>query len=355
MAVDYSLTIPSINERPALIRTHTNGSGVDTMYRDAILNLSPQSVNVRTAGNLYSDAYKLTSLTVFSISDIMIRPTYFYVYQPTGRFSNFGRIVFPTVILNEPRDWDITSNSYTCQNTGIYIFTFSVFVDPADIVRTQLNVGSKVYELLREHTNHGMNGGDVLSRTILTTCNAGDTVYATLNGGVIQGRQELTTGLMGFEYIPDPTKTQNIYWSLSRNTEVVNDGVGTADYLFTRLDESSFGLRIDQPFGTLFQAVVCPASGWYYVHLTAVAMPRFRMNLFVAINNERQIAITRKNAWHGDGMDYLGRSAILKCRQGDRMSVQIGGSHAVGRTSSSRGNVYGTTFLGFMLYNDDNL
>ena len=283
----------------------------------------------------------------------MAQPRYFYVYQPNGRYNNFGRINFQRVVLNEPQDWDERLNSYRCQQTGIYVFTFSVFVDPADIVRAQLNVGHKIYELLREHTNHGMNGGDVLSRTILVMCNAGENVYATLNGGVIQGRRELTTGLMGFAYNPKPSRAKNVYWSLSRNTEVVNDATDLTDYLFTRLDVSSFGLRIEQPFGNLYQAVICPSSGWYYVHLTAISMPRFRMNLYVTINGERQIAITRESAWHGDGMDYLGRSAILKCRKDDRISVQIGGGRAVGKTASGNANVYGTTFLGFMLYSDD--
>jgi len=357
MAVDYSLIIPNLSDKPALLRTHNNGSGVDTMYRDAILNVGPGSVFVRSGGSLYSDMYKLTSLTAFSISDTMTDPRYFYVYQPNGLFSSFGRISFQRVVLNEPPDWDEHMNSYRCPETGIYVFTFSVFVDPADIVRAQLNVGNKVYELLREHTNHGMNGGDVLSRTILAMCNAGDTVYATLNGGVIQGRKELTTGLMGFAYNPKRSKAKKVYWSLSRNTEVVNDGTGLIDYLFTRLDVSSFGLRIEQPFGSLYQAVICPSSGWYYVHLTAISMPRFRMNLFVAINGERQIAITRAAAWHGDGIDYLGRSAILRCRKGDRLSVQIGGGRAVGKTASgyANANVYGTTFLGFMLYSDNSL
>ena len=353
MAIDYSIIIPNGNLRPAALRTHTAGTGIDTISRDAILQLNRGNVNVRSGGNLYSDAFKLTSLSAFSISDTMSNPRYFYVYQPSGIFSNFGRIRFPTVLLNQPRDWDSNSDSYRCSQTGIYIFTFSVFVDPADIVRSQLNVGNKVYELLREHTNHGMNGGDVLSRTILTTCNAGDTVFASLNGGVIQGRRELTTGLMGFAYTPNLSKSQNVYWSLSRNTEVVNDGVGLADYLFTRLDEASFGLRIEQRSGNLYRAVVCPASGWYYVHLTAVTMPNFRMNLFVSVNGQRQMSLFRSSAWHNGGMDYMSRSGILRCRQGEQMSVQIGGRQAVGRTSSSRANMYGTTFLGFMLYSDN--
>jgi hypothetical protein len=353
MAIDYSLIIPNSNYRPAVLRTHTAGTGIDTVSRDALLQLNPGEINIRSGGNLYSDAFKLTSVSGFSITDIMENPRYFYVYQPSGIYSNFGTIRFQNIVLNQPQEWDQNTDTYRCSQTGIYVFTFSVFVDPADIVRSQLNVGSKVYELLREHTNHGMNGGDVLSRTILTTCNAGDTVYATLNGGVIQGRRELTTGLMGFAYTPNLSKTQNVYWSLSRNTEVVNDGVGLADYLFTRLDEASFGLRIEQRSGNLYSAVVCPASGWYFVHLTAVTMPNFRMNLFVTKNGQRELAVFRSSAWHNGGMDYMGRSAIITCRQGDQLSVQIGGRQAVGRTSSSRSNMYGTTFLGFMLYSDN--
>jgi len=353
MAIDYSLIIPSGQYRPAVLRTHTSGTGIDTISRDAILQLNTGTVNIRSGGNLYSDAFKLTSMAAFSITDVMTNPRYFYVYQPSGIFSNFGTIRFQNVVLNQPGDWDVNTNQFRCRQTGIYIFTFSVFVDPADIVRSQLNVGNKVYELLREHTNHGMNGGDVLSRTVLTTCNANEIVTASLNGGVIQGRRELTTGLMGFAYTPDSSKTQNVYWSLSRNTEVVNDGVGLADYLFTRLDEASFGLRIEQRSGNLYRAVVCPSSGWYFVHLTAVTMPNFRMNLFVSVNGQRQISVFRSSAWHNGGMDYMGRSAILRCRQGEQMSVQIGGRQAVGRTSSSRSTMYGTTFLGFMLYNDN--
>ena len=56
MAVDYSLVIPNFNQRPALLRTHTNGSGIDTMYRDAILSLNPVPISVRSGGTLYSDA-----------------------------------------------------------------------------------------------------------------------------------------------------------------------------------------------------------------------------------------------------------------------------------------------------------
>lgn len=354
-AVDFSLTFNTDNRRPAVLRTHTTGTGIDTMSREAMFRLLRDSkVLVRSGGALYSDAFKLTSMSAFSISDTMTNPEYFYVYQPDGVFSNIGRMVFQQVLLNNNNGWNPSTNTYRCPQTGVYVFSFSLFVDPGDIVRSQLHVGNKVYELLREHTMHGMNGGDVLSRTVLSTCNQGESVYGNLTGGVIQGRSELTTGLMGFAYTPDRSKATSVYWSMSRNTEVVNDGIGLATYLFTRLDEASFGLDV-QRSGNLYSAVRCPASGWYYVHLTAITMPDFRLNLFISVGGQREVALFRSSAWQDGAMDYMSRSAIIKCASGTLITVEIAGRQAVGRTSSSQNNVYGTTFLGFMLYTDNTI
>ena len=347
----YELSSASAPYMVAISRQHSRNNGFDTLSKDAIVQLGAgATVRVNSQYALYSDVTRQTSLAAFSITDIMGPQAVYFMAGFTSGDAGPGRVPwkFP-VPLDSRGSFSQINNEYTCPVSGIYVFSFGLFVAASTPLHAVLRIvqpqGTTSYELRRTH-QYNAGGGDTLSRSVISPCNAGSRVYVEIISGRVVGSNDYSSSFMGFLY--QPINTSPTLFSVSFDSYFENSQTDRATITvpFNRKNFQEPG-NFNVP-NSQIRELVCPVTGIYYLSLTAVAAPSRLVNLYMDKSGENVGGIYRSSAWQGAFYDTLSRSAIVRCDLGQRFSVRMPVDSAV--AGSSAADVTGTNFWGMLLY-----
>ena len=343
----YQLSSAQSRYGVAISRQHLRNPGYDTMSKDIILQLgSGATVTVNSQYPLYSDVTRQTSLSAFSITDVMGPQAVYFLAGFTSGTAGLGRIAWKTPVpLDSRGTFSQTTSEYTCPVSGMYVFSLGLFAADSSPLHAMIRIpGADSYELRRSH-QYNAGGGDTLSRSVIAFCNANTVVYSEILSGRVVGNNDYSSSFMGFLY--QPVNTSPAMFSVSRSTLFENSQSGgpTITLPFDRknYDTNNFNMP-----NSNIQQIVCPVSGLYYLSLTTVAAPNRLVNVYIERNGENVGGIYRSAAWQGNFYDTLSRSVIVLCQLGQSFRVQMMGNSAV--AGSSGVNIVGTNFWGMLLY-----
>lgn len=310
------------------------------MGRDIIMEL-PSEERLRMQSTqpfgLYSDGEMQTSWGGFSLSESM-RSVVAFSATRTSSWSDFGRISFPSVILNYGGGFSSVTNSFRAPVTGIYYFSFSAGAAPFAGLRAVITTTSGGQcEIWREGTSH--NGYDTLSRTTMLRLNAGEEAWVELRGGLLfsddVGRQ---ISFSGFLYQPVSTP---VAWSVHRTTSWASSGG-------SRLSPVEFQEPLVNVGGAWNQTsyqITIPKAGIYYFQTDVGAVNGRQVNFNMIYNDVRSAADVFRGSIMHNGQDSLGRGIIADMNAGDVIYISASPGTAVYSDSDRQ-----TSFSGFLIY-----
>ena len=188
-----------------ITRTSTAHSSPDTLSRELPTYLSAgNTLHVSSGYRLHSDGDRQTGITIFCLSDSMMRDNLvvFHVARDETFAGYANPVPFNVELYNEGLGYDTASHRFIAPSDGIYYFSFSVGLisgETADFILYKNT--DPVVNLYRAATTH--NGFDTMSRSILLPLEEDDEIYlVNSNGKVAWSSQLYETSFSGFKYEP---------------------------------------------------------------------------------------------------------------------------------------------------------
>lgn len=301
-------------------------------------------------GSTYSDpTYQLTSLSVFSVEDAMVSSAASSaLLATTSEPANTTLVNYaipfqnPVITPTIPGTYSAATYTYTCTQTGPYLFSVSAAVPAGQRALVSLEgVASFFPTMLRSVGAY--NGMTTLSRSYLLQCSANTRVRAVLSYG------RLNTGpadynLLTFLVVPyQPRSVTATSWAVYRST--------VADASSRAIDPMTFDeVNVNQ--GSLYNSnngiVTISTSGYYYLYISAGADER--QSTYMSVKRTRQgqkvtlFAIYR-TATRADGIETLGHGSLQLLEAGDQLNVAAERGYSIYSDAD-----YATSFFGILLY-----
>ena len=247
--------------RPFVYRMSTYHNGFDMMSRDFIYSLTKgRNVYLEPySGYPTSDGLRQTSWSAFLLDNLMYPKIAFCVSATLP--APTGKIDFDVINVNAGNAWNTATDLFTAPRTGVYVFSLncgvgngqsnqvSVYIN--NVQRNGLYLGS---------TTH--NGYDMISRMVVVSLTAGDTVFAGLDLGNLWNDGNVhSTSFAGFLY--EPLDGRKVIWSVHQ-TKSTNGYYG--NFLFDYVS-----LNIGNGWNSTANKFVVPYAGIYQLHLTATS------------------------------------------------------------------------------------
>lgn len=310
-------------------------NGIDSGCRGGILSMalgvSTGIGQSYTNGGLYSDSQRLTSWSMFSVTDTMVYNTSLLSVYATTPSSSYGALPFMSPYVNPqvPESlYNAATKEYTCRPSAqAYFFSMSVGVAAQTTASVQLKVGDLTFEMLRMNT--ATTGTTTLARSVLAPCNFVPALMTLTSGAVIPGLNLIS--FTAFPYARNSSLT-SISWAAYRSTNITIQDTVTYDRWL-----------VQQGVTQSSNTISIPRNGYYYVYISTGIQTRSTVNLSILRNSNVLFGLRRQATDH-NGEDTIGHGIVVVLNQGDILKVQSfsgGYSSATGLHAS---------FFGFLLY-----
>ena len=319
--------------KPSVYRMSTSHNGFDMMSRDFIYSLTKgQNVYLEpSSGNPTSDGLKQTSWSAFLLDNLMYPKIAFCVSATLPTQSS--KIDFDVINVNAGNAWNTATDLFTAPRTGVYVFSLncgagngqfnqvSVYIN--NVQRNGLYLGS---------TTH--NGYDMISRMVVVSLTAGDTVFAGLDLGNLWNDGNVhSTSFAGFLY--EPLDGRKVIWSVHQTSI-------TTGY-HSPFPFNYVAVNIGNGWNSAANKFVVPYAGIYQLHLTATSYGSAQMDYQLWWNDVAYASIYVTTTSHNGG-DTRSRAIMVQASIGDTFYIAF--------VSSS--NIYSNelgliSFAGFLL------
>ena len=246
---------------PCVYRMSNSHNGFDMISRDFIYSLTKgQEVYIYPVeGNPKSNGLRQTSWSAFLLDNLMYPKIAFCVSSTS--LSSSGKIDYTKISVNEGNAWNIATDLFTAPRSGIYVFSLNCGAQLMQgyVVLVYIN-NLKQYGLILGSGTH--NGNDMTSRMVVTSLTAGDTVYVSLESGVIWNEGNVySTSFAGFLY--EPLDGRKVIWSVHQT-----------NYLHSYMCPMPFdevSVNVGNGWNSTANKFVVPYAGIYQLHLTATS------------------------------------------------------------------------------------
>jgi len=295
--------------------------------------------------SMTADAGKPSYWTIFSLEDVGGSELAFSAAF-TNESAAADPLLYDTILTNEGNAYN--NGVFAPQVAGYYYISYSAGVDTTttqtsiDFVLTASGsscdaTGTFRSTLSRSHVNY--EGIDTVSRGILMYLNTGCSVSMSSVNPFFSS-DNLETSFSGFLYNPLLAGDSVAFFVARSNSWSDNTALDPVPFDRVAVNEGN-GWGADG----LDNFFVSPATGYYFVMMSAGAQNLNRVDVRLYINDEYTADIYRQSMVH-QGTDFLSRNIIVHLKEGDRMRWR-----AVASTSlySSSGGLE-TSFGGFMLF-----
>lgn len=312
----------------------TSHNGVDSGCRGGVLSASRDlliSMSQR-GGGLYGSDLVPTSWSMFSITDTMLHSDRLLSLFGSRSLTANGVIPLQNQVATPtgPPSLLLDSPIYTCtpQETGIHFFSVSVGVAGGSTAKVQLQISGSPYTFEMTRQNTRTTGTTTLARTLLVPCST-DAQMVLVDGRIIPG-----SNLISFTAFPyRPRRAASVAWAAYMTSDVKGAGAVTYDLWMVMME-----VTLTRSNTT----VVIPITGFYYVYISAGALPGAPVNLVIFKNGEPLFGLQRTSTDH-NGEDTLGHGMVVLLYTNDMLRVQ-----ATTATYSSSTGLH-TSFIGMLL------
>lgn len=314
-------------------------NGIDSGCRGAVMVADSRtfiSMSQRLEGVYSSPGQKETSWSMFSVTDTMIYASQLLGVYGSKSTSMPGPLPMRTLTVTPIKSGRILYNEkttvYSClENTAAYFFTISVGVPAGKTATVRLLLGGalQTFEITRQ--NNETNGTTTLARSILVPC----ALDAQLN--LINGEVDYHGKLVSFTAFPYAIRKGNsVSWAGYRTSNL--EKTGTVFY-------DQWLVMQRARFGIVNGTIVIPASGYYYVYLSAGVHPGCGLAMSLMNNAELLFGLTRTATNH-NGFDTIGHGMVVHLSAWDALRVESN------TTAYSTSDGLHTSFIGMLLYHD---
>jgi hypothetical protein len=287
----------------------------------------------QVGGGSYSTASQ-TSWSFFSVTNSMANSNGLFGAYGVQSYNGYTLISFPNPLVNPTtQQWNAATNRYTCQQGGIFFFSFSVGVLANQVAQLSLDGLDQLF--LAERLTTSNNGLTTLSRTVLAPCGSSTSVgLVNFNGGISPGSN---TNLISFTVFPYSLNTgYSVAWAGYRSTSS-NSAADPLTY-----DQWLVSQNVS-PSGAA--TITIPTTGYYYVYISSGVQANQKINMQLKRNNVVVFALTRQSTNH-NAVDTIGHGIVILLNQNDVIKVTVDSN--TGLYSNMAG--LHTSFLGFLIY-----
>lgn len=310
-------------------------NGIDSGCRGGILSMA---LGVTTGlsqsyqnGGIYSDSLRLTTWSMFSVTDTMRYNTSLLSVYASSASSNIGALPFNSPYVNpqSPESlYNAATTEYTCKPLAqAYFFSMSVGVAAQTTATVQLKVGERTFEMVRTSTT--TTGITTLARSVLVPCDYAQVLMTLTGGSVVPGNNLIS--FTAFPYARSSSFT-SVAWAGYRSSNLTMQDPVTYDMWLVQqgVSQSSNTIQI-------------PSSGYYYVYISAGVQARSTVYLSLFRNSELLFGLRRQATDH-NGEDTIGHGVVVLLNRTDVLKVQ---SSSGGYSTMSGLHA---SFFGMLLY-----
>ena len=300
------------------MRSDSTYSGQDVISRDEIFNLGAEcnEVKVWSDFNLYSDSYRQTSFSGFSIESLTDLSPVVFSLALTNTLSCpvSTKVPFNRVLIDTQGVWSPTEKEFIAPVTGTYVISLNVGTDQYDKLGLGLySYGSVITSIQIGSSDHQYES---LGKTVITELEEGDHLYAACyyySTSYLYSEMRAQTLLTGFLY--KPRTFVGYSWSVATVESVV--GPQNPVRFEVELVDRGNGWNKNTNTYTVLE------TGNYYISMTAGVNSAQRTNMQLQINNGTAIANVYMYSTDHDGIKTRSRAIIVRLYQGDTVRVNL--------------------------------
>lgn len=339
---ELKLTMKGMDPSLALSRKKPR-SGFSANCRGGILSLSTWDSIYATARSISSDQYWATSLSAFSISDVILDGESTFFAGKTVSNALTGKIHFDDIFIRPPGTTYTSSSkgdSFRCPKSGVYFFTFTTGVNMQTAARVAImkqspRSNSQIAELTVTNTN--LQGLNTYSKELLLQCSSDEEVYLQVIQGKLYSSDGYDISWGGFHYLPSHHSV--VAWSVSATRG------GFSSSMPTTLTFNKVLVLEPADMFVYSNQINVPQTGYYYVYISGGASGSSNLDMGVFLNGIKIFGVKRTTSGNGY-VETLGHGMVYFLMKDDRLQVRVGsGCEYFSQTAGGQ-----SSFMGFLLY-----